>query len=80
MSFMQPIVQQPKTLVDYRKKDFKVLAKHVHPIDQIEFHKQVGEMIYSTMTNKAMIVHKLQSSLDNITTQYKLEKASSQAH
>ena len=36
-------------------------------------------MIYSTMTNKDMTVHKPQSSLDNITTQYKLEKASSQA-
>ena len=36
-------------------------------------------MIYSTMTNKAMNVHKLQGSLDNITTQYKLEKASSHA-
>ena len=36
-------------------------------------------MIYSTMTNKAMSVEKLQNSLDNITTQFKLEKASSQA-
>ena len=58
---------------------FEVLARDVHHIDQIEFHKKAGEMIYSTMTNKEMIVHKLQSSLDNITSQYKLEKASSQA-
>ena len=36
-------------------------------------------MIYSTMTNKAMSVQKLQSSLDNIATQIKLQKASSQA-
>jgi len=36
-------------------------------------------MIYSTMTNKAMSVQKLQNSLDNNTTQFKLEKASSQA-
>lgn len=36
-------------------------------------------MIYSTLTGKAMTMHKLQISLDNITTQYKLEKASSQA-
>jgi len=55
------------------------LARDVHPINQIEFHKQAGEIIYSTMTNKAMIVHKLQNSLDNIIAQYKLEKASSQA-
>ena len=64
MTFMQPTVQQPKSSADYKKTDFEVLARDVHPIDQIEFHKQVGEMIYSTMTNKEMIVHKLQSSLD----------------
>lgn len=55
------------------------MARDVHPIDQIEFHKHVGEMIYSTLTRKYMATHKLQSSLDNITTQYKLEKAFSQA-
>ena len=35
-------------------------------------------MIYSTMTNKVMTLHKLQGSLDNIIAQYKLQKASSQ--
>lgn len=78
MSFMQPTVQQQKSSADYRKTNFKVLARDVHPNDQIEFHKQAGEMIYSTLTSKAMTAHKLQSSLDNITAQYKLEKASSQ--
>lgn len=79
MTFMQPIVQQPKSSANYRKTDFEILAKDVLPIDHIEFHKQAGDMIYSTMINKAMTAHKLQSSLDNITAQYKLEKASSQA-
>jgi len=68
MSFMQPTVQQPKTSAEYRKIDFKVLAKDVHPIDQIEFDKQACEIIYSTLIGKAMAAHKLQSSLDNITT------------
>lgn len=76
---MQPTVKQPKTLTDYKKTDFEVLAKDVHPIDQIQFHKQAGEMIYSTLIGKAMATHRLQGSLDNITIQYKLEKASSQA-
>lgn len=78
VTFMQPTVQQPRSSTDYKKIDFGVLAKYVHPIDKIEFQKQVGEMIYSTMTSKSMTMQKLQSSLDNITTQYKLEKASSQ--
>lgn len=79
MAFLQPTVEYPKTLADYRKIEFEVMARDVHPIDQIAFHKQGGEMIYSTITNKAITVQKLQSSLDSITTQFKLENASSQA-
>jgi len=33
------------------------LARDIHPIDQIEFHKQAGEMIYSTLTGKAIAAH-----------------------
>ena len=79
VSFMHPTVQQPKTSTNYRKTDFEVLARDVHPIDQIEFHKQARDMMYSTLTGKAMVAHKLQNSLDNVTTQYNLEKSSSQA-
>jgi len=79
MTFLQPTVQHPKSSTDYKKREFEVLAKNVHLIDQIEFHKQAWEMIYSTMTNNSMSVQKLQNDLENITTQFKLEKASSQA-
>ena len=75
MSFLQPTVQQPKTFVDYKKTNVEVLARDVHPI----VHKKAGEMIYSTLTGKAMVAHKLHDSLDNVTAQYKLEKASSYA-
>jgi len=80
VSFLQPTIKQPKTLADYKKRNFEVLSKDVHPIDQIEFHKQVGEIIYSTLTENAMDSLKLKDSLDNVTTQLKLEKASSQAN
>ena len=36
-------------------------------------------MIYSTLTINAMATFKLKDSLDNVTAQYKLEKASSSA-
>jgi len=39
MTFMQPIVQQPKSSVNYKKIEFEVLARDVQPIDQLEFHK-----------------------------------------
>lgn len=61
------------------KIDFKVLAKDIHPIDQIELHKRTGEMVYSMLTSKAIVAHQLQNSLNNISTQFQLEKASSQA-
>jgi len=39
VSFLQPTVHQPNTLDDYKKTNFGVMARDVHPIDQIEFHK-----------------------------------------
>ena len=45
MTFLQPTVQAPKSSTDYKKTSFEVMAKDVHPIDQIEFHKQAREMI-----------------------------------
>jgi len=78
MSFLKPKVQQPQTLADYLKTDFEVLAKYIHPIDQIEFHKQIGEMVYSALTSKAMMAHRLENSLNNTTTQLQLERVSSQ--
>lgn len=59
MEFVKPTIQQPRTTFDFRKIDFEVLAKDIHPIDQIELHKQIGEMIYPTLTRKAIIAHQL---------------------
>ena len=36
-------------------------------------------MVYSTLTNKAIAAHQLQNSLNNISSQFQLDKASSQA-
>ena len=69
MSHFKPKVQQPQIAADYIRKNFEVLAKDIHPLDQIELHKQTGEMIYSTLTDKAMAAHKLQDSLENTNTQ-----------
>ena len=48
-------------------------------MDQIELHKQTGEMVYSTLADKTFLAHKLQKNLHNTTAQLELEKASSQA-
>ena len=77
MTVLQPTVQTPKTTSDYKKVDFEVLVQEIHPLDQIEFHKQSSEMIYSTMSKKEMSAQKLQNTLKNVRDQLKVEKAPS---
>ena len=45
MTFLQPTVKHPKSSTDYKNTSYEVQAKDIHPIDQIEFHKQAGEML-----------------------------------
>lgn len=76
MSYFKPKVQQPQSAADYIRTNLEVLAKDIHPMDQIELHKQTGEMVYSTLTDKSMLAHQLQNSLDNTIAQLHLERAS----
>jgi len=46
--------------------DFEFDVKDIHPIDQMEMHKKIGEMISSTITNTAMSLSKLQVTLANV--------------
>lgn len=57
----------------------EVFSKDIHPVDQIELHKQVGEMVYSSLAEKTLQTHQLQNSLHNTSVQLELEKSSSQA-
>jgi len=70
---------QPQSAADYIRTNLEMFAKDIHPMDQIELHKQTGEMVYSTLADKTLLAHKLQNSLNNTTVQLELEKASSQA-
>lgn len=79
LSHFKPKVQQPQSVANYIRTNLEALAKNIHPMDQIELHKQTGEMVYSTLADKAMLGHKLQNSLNNTSAQLDLEKASSLA-
>ena len=79
LSHFKPKVQQPQSAADYIRTNLEVFAKDIHPMDQIELHKQTGEMVYSTLADKTFLAHKLQNYLHNTTAQLELEKASSQA-
>ena len=43
----------------------------------MDMHKQSGEMLFSTMTNTAMALSKLRTTLSNVKSQLKIEKISS---
>ena len=79
MSHFKPKVQHPQIAADYVRTNFEIRAKDIHPLDQIELHKQTGDMISSTLISESMMTHKLQDSLENTNAQLQLEKASSQA-
>ena len=69
MSFFKPKVQQPQSAADYLKTNFEFMVKDIHPLYQIELHKHKGEMVYSTLTRKAMMAQRLENSLNNTTAQ-----------
>jgi len=39
MSYFKPKVHQPQLAADYIRTNLEVLAKDIHPMDQIELHK-----------------------------------------
>lgn len=75
-SHFRPTTQQPQSVVDYIRTNLEVLAKDIRPMDQIEFHKETREMVYSTLAEKEIFAHRIQNSLHNTTAQLQLEKAS----
>ena len=79
MSHFRPTMQQPQSAADYIRTNMEVFAKDIHPMDRIELHKEIGEMVYASLADKTPQAHKLQNSLHNTSAQLELEKASSQA-
>ena len=76
LSHFRPTMQQPQSAADYIRTNLEVFAKDIHPMDQIELHKQTEEMVYSTLADKTLLAHRLQNSLHNTSTQLEMEKAS----
>jgi hypothetical protein len=76
---LKPKVPHPKNPEDYYKTNLEIFAKDIHPMDQIELHKQTGEMVYATLADRAMLAHQLKESLKNTNRQLDLERLSSSA-
>jgi hypothetical protein len=77
MAYLHALMPDPKVISDYRRTSFEFQTKDVHPADQMDMHKQTGEMISHTLACVATSAAKLWTSLSNAQTQLKLEKMSS---
>jgi hypothetical protein len=77
MAYLHALVLDPKVISDYRRATFEFEAKDVHPVDQMDMHKQTGKMISHTLARVATSTEKYQTALRNAQTQLKLEKMSS---
>jgi hypothetical protein len=77
LAFLQAQVPQPKEITGYKRSTIAFDTKKFHPTDQMDFHRQIGEMVFSTLAHASSTVAKLQVSLSNVQTQWKLETISS---
>lgn len=77
MAFMEPLVLTPRSAGDYKASIFSIYTNKIHEIVQINLHKQTRELIILSLTSLAMIVSKLQLSLNNMNYQLKIENMSS---
>lgn len=66
MEFLQAQVPFPKAFSDYKKTIFSFDANQIHPIDQMDMHRQYREMLFTTMTNTAMAFSKLRTTFSNV--------------
>lgn len=76
---LKPKVPHPKTPADYYRTNLEVFSKDIHPMDQIELHKQTGEMVYATLADREMLAHQLKEALKNTNRQLDFERLSSSA-
>ena len=79
LSHFKPKVPQPQSAADFVRTRVEVMAKDIHPMDQIELHKQTGDMVYATLVDRATMAHELKESLKNTNIQLDFERMSSMA-
>jgi hypothetical protein len=77
LAFLQAQVPHPKDITNYKRSTIVFDTKQVHPADQMDLHRQTGEMVFSILAHASSTTTKLQVSLSNVQTHLNLEKISS---
>ena len=65
MAYLQAQVPDPKVISNYKRATFEFQAKDVHPADQMDLHKQTGEMVFHTLAHTTTFASKFQVALSN---------------
>jgi hypothetical protein len=63
MAYLHALVPDPKAISNYKRTTFEFQAKDVHPADQMDMHKQTGEMISHTLARVATSAAKYRTTL-----------------
>jgi hypothetical protein len=66
MAFLQAQVPDPKVITNYKRATFEFQTKDVHHADQMDLHRQTGEILFSTLVHASTTTSKLQVSLNNV--------------
>ena len=66
MAYLQAQVPKPKRIFDYKMETFEFDVADTHPTDQMDLHRQSGEMIFSTLENTSTTATKIQVLLKNV--------------
>jgi hypothetical protein len=77
MAYLHAQVPDPKVISNYKRVTIEFQAKDVHPADQMDLHKQTGEMVFHTLSHTTASASKYRVALRNAQTQLKMEKISS---
>jgi hypothetical protein len=77
MEFLRAQVPHPKEIIDYKMSTLDFDDKKIHPSNQMDLHRQTGQMVFSTLASFSTTVAKLQVSMNNVQTQLNLEMVSS---
>ena len=59
LEFLQARVSQPKEITNYKRSTIVFDTKKVHPADQMDFNRQTGEMVFSTLAHASSTATKL---------------------
>ena len=65
MAYLHAQVSDPKVMSDYKRVTVEFQAKDVHPADQIDLHKQTGEMVFHTLAHATTSASRYRTTLSN---------------